>query len=391
MRFLAAFLIAAVPWNLPAAETDAPAYVQAVEFPFEQFPENLWERELVWLKNIGIRTVAFPVRMARSDFERVIKLLRRLDMRAWIRQPWPAELAEELRPQLMKHGGPIAFVEGAAGGLGASPPPAPVTVISAVSPAAFARSRFAIGAARGSLLWVDVEDTIYPVFRKGAVSMSGEDRPGAAGIRRTAALLRNWAPLIPALQPLRNFAIRPPGAKLPAQVNALQLSSRGVNGISAVSLVNQGGAAFKGALRVFDPKAKAAMVVPGIEVGPGQALWLPVDVPLAYGGLCRDCSGFARQDRIVYATAELQSLEFENGILAMEFAAPTAGEAVLQLTNPPSGPYLAGGRPSEFQWDEKSYRARLPIPAGQGPGYRVRVGLAIEPPSIPASSWIPPA
>ncbi|MCC6857199.1 MAG: hypothetical protein IT158_01490 [Bryobacterales bacterium] len=380
MRFLAAFLIGAALLAQAPLPGGSPAYVQAVAFPFEQFPQNLWERELVWLKNLGIRTVAFPANLGQNDLDRVIKLLRRLDMHAWIRPPWPAGAGSDLTPHLLQHGGPIAFVEGGPANLHGPPPPAPVAVISAVSPGALARSRQAIGSGRGSLLWTDVEDSVYPVFRKGVVSMSGEDRPGAAALRRNAALLRNWAPLIPALQPLRSFAVRPPAGKLPAQVSAVQLSSRGVNGISAVNLINQGTAAFKGSLRVFDPRAKAAIVAPGIEAGPGQSLWLPVDVPLAYGGLCRDCSSFARRDRLVFATAELHSLEFENGILAMEFAAPSAAEAVLELTNAPSGPFVAGGTLSEFQWDEKTARARLPIPAGKGPGHRVRIGLAIEPP-----------
>jgi hypothetical protein len=80
----------------------------------------------------------------------------------------------------------------------------------------------------------------------------------------------------------------------------------------------------------------------------------------------------------------MQTVEFENGILAMEFAAPQAGEVVLQLSRKPSGPYLAGGRPIDFDWDEKTQRVRLPIPAGKGVGSRVRIGLAIEAPETSA-------
>src|SRR5581483_2848314 len=57
---------------------------------------------------------------------------------------------------------------------------------------------------------------------------------------------------------------------------------------------------------------------------------------------------------IAYATAELQTVEFENGILAMEFAAPKGGEVVLQLSRQPSGPYLAGGKPLAFEAPETS-------------------------------------
>jgi hypothetical protein len=56
----------------------------------------------------------------------------------------------------------------------------------------------------------------------------------------------------------------------------------------------------------------------------------------------------------------------------------------LQLAREPSGPYLAGGTPGAFDWDPKSLRVRLPIPAGTGPGHRVRVGLAMETPDATA-------
>jgi len=58
MRFLA--LLLALAGLALAAE--APAFVEAVEFPYYLFPQPLWERELVWLKNIGVDTVVFPSR-----------------------------------------------------------------------------------------------------------------------------------------------------------------------------------------------------------------------------------------------------------------------------------------------------------------------------------------
>ena len=33
---------------------------EAVEFPYAQFPRQLWERELAWLKNSGIHTLSIP-------------------------------------------------------------------------------------------------------------------------------------------------------------------------------------------------------------------------------------------------------------------------------------------------------------------------------------------
>jgi hypothetical protein len=77
-------------------------------------------------------------------------------------------------------------------------------------------------------------------------------------------------------------------------------------------------------------------------------------------------------------------MEYENGILAMEFAAPSEGEVVLQLSQEPTGPLVAGGKPSKFDWDDKNMRARLTIPAGAGADKHVRIGLAIEPPDSTA-------
>jgi len=77
-------------------------------------------------------------------------------------------------------------------------------------------------------------------------------------------------------------------------------------------------------------------------------------------------------------------MEYENGILAMEFVAPAAGEAVLQLSHEPPGPLIAAGRPTVFDWDAKTQRARLPIPAGNAKTGRVRVALAIDAPPATA-------
>ena len=89
-------------------------------------------------------------------------------------------------------------------------------------------------------------------------------------------------------------------------------------------------------------------------------------------------------EEIVFATAELLSIEYENGILAMEFTAPEAGEVTLQLERRPVGPYLAAGKPIEFEWDDKTLRARLPIPESMAPDHRVRIGIAMEEPEISA-------
>src|SRR5262249_48748641 len=57
---------------------------------------------------------------------------------------------------------------------------------------------------------------------------------------------------------------------------------------------------------------------------------------------------------------------------------------VIQLSRTPSGPLIAGGRPADFEWDEKNSVVRLPVPAGKGALNRVRIGLAVEPPDTSA-------
>ena len=128
---------------------------------------------------------------------------------------------------------------------------------------------------------------------------------------------------------------------MPAGVTAIELVSPGA---SAVSIVNRSAQPFHDDLRVFEPASKRTISIP-VTVPAGESVWLPLGVSLAPDGLCRECSNFSVAERLVYATAELLSVEYENGILAMEFSAPEAGEAVLQLERKPVGPLLAAGAP----------------------------------------------
>ena len=414
MRLLWLFALLAVGLS---AGAKSPEYVQAVEFPYYSYPQQFWERELVWLKNIGIQTIAFSIpwkwhepepgvldltggTSPRRDLLGFIRLLRRLELTAWIRpaadkrapKQWYLELQKNLANHLEAHGGPIAFVERAEGAgvaFDAPPPPLPVATISAIDPHALAKSREALSAGHGSLLWTDVEDSLPPtgwrspdgpLVRKGAVSLAGDERSTTA-LRRGAALLRYWAAALPSMNAR---PVRPVTGKFPAGVSATQLVSRSTAGPSAVSLVNRREASYRAGLRVWYPSANRTIALPAIDIPPGQALWLPIQIPLANGSGCRECTVFTKNDHIVYATAEVTSVEYENGILAMEFAAPLGGEVVVQLSSQPSGPLLAGGRPTNFDWDEKTSRARLPIPRGKGAGDRVRIGLAIEPPEASA-------
>ncbi len=428
MRAAALLLLFAAVAPAPVFSPPPAEFVQAVEFPYYLYPRANWERELVWLKTIGIGTVEFSIpwnwhqlqpgefdftgrTSPRRDLAGFIRILRKLQLRGWVRplppvagwsnNGWPApapdgraqrawekQLEDLLATQTQAHGGPVAFVEGKALRIDAGPPPAPVTAISAIDAAAFMHSREAIATARGALLWTDVEDRIYPegwepsasaLLRKGAVDLSGEERPATGALRRSAALLRNWAALLPELR--SGPAPHPVLGNFPQGLTATQLISPAA---SAMSVINRGPMAFHGDLRVYDPALKRRILIPSISVGPQQSLWLPLDVSLGPGGLCRECSNFGSTEHIVYATAELVAVEFENGILAMEFAAPEAGEAVLQLAREPVGPFLAAGKPTKFDWDDKNLRVRLPIPASKAAGNRVRIGLAVEAPETSA-------
>ncbi len=428
MKRLAALLLLFAA-TLPAPPGPAPhEYVQAVEFPYYLCPRTLWERELVWLKNIGVETVEFSIpwnwhqlhpgdfdftgrTSPRRDLVSFIKILRKLDMKAWVRplppvreflnngapqdsdansqRAWLRRLEQLLATQTATHGGPIAYVEGRALTIDAAAPPSPVTTVSAVDPDALARSRDAFTAATpGALLWTHVEDALYPagfasdpttLLRPGAVGLSGDERPTAVPLRRSAALLQHWgavrADLAPAAVP------KPAAGKFPEGFTASEFTSAGA---SAVAVSNRGPQAFRDELRVLEPISKRTLIIPEVNVPAGESLWLPIDVSLGPMGLCHECTQFSEAEHLVYATAELLTIEFENGILAMEFSAPVPGEMILQLARKPVGPYLASGKPTEFEWDDKALRARFVIPANPAAGNRVRVGIAMEEPETSA-------
>ncbi|MBV9507318.1 MAG: beta-galactosidase, partial [Acidobacteriia bacterium] len=152
--FLASVLVAlcaaSSAWAPPEASSGR--FVQAVEFPYYLYPRAQWERELVWLKTLGVHTVEFSIpwnwhqieggefdfngrTSPRRDLSAFIRMLRKLDLQAWVRPlppvagwvnngfpgglkdvatagPWLKQIGALLGPQTAKHGGPIAFVEG---------------------------------------------------------------------------------------------------------------------------------------------------------------------------------------------------------------------------------------------------------------------------------------
>ena len=427
MRLLVLLLVTA---GLAPAPEMRPHFVQAVEFPYYSYPKWLWERELVWLKNLGIDTVEFSVpwnwhqvdpdtldltgqtRPGR-DLIGFLRLLKRVGLRAWMRpvppvkgwiragyprgmegdqrglRKWLWDLESALSPLEASHGGPIAMVEGGGGIFDAPAPPQPVREVPARDSRALIESREAFAAGRGSLVWTDVEDTLVPagwepaagaVFRPGAVSFAGDERVSVTPLRRDALLSRYWGAALGSMHAAA--AVRPVTGRLSPGIVAQQLVSP--SDFSVLSVVNASSNPVQQQLRVIYPPSQRRIVLPELSLAPGEVLWLPVHLPLNSVRFCRDCSVFSNLDHIVYSTAELNALEYENGILAMEFAAPQPGEVLLQLSRTPSGPLLAAGRPTKFDWDEKSMRARLPVPAGKGPAFRVRIGFAIQPPETSA-------
>ncbi len=241
MRLAALLTLFAAACPAPGycAAPAAREYVQAVEFPYYLYPRAQWERELVWMKSIGIRTVEFAIpwnwhetapgrydftgeTSPRRDLVGLIRILRRLGLEAWVRtgppianwpeaalegarhRAWQRQLAQLLGTQTAGHGGPLRYVEGAVPGVDAAPPPLPVMAISAVAPDALARSRAAMEVGRGSLVWRDVEDAVYPegwAPRRGVAAGgrggAGRERDrhggGAAGRGAAAALGRNFS------------------------------------------------------------------------------------------------------------------------------------------------------------------------------------------------------
>ena len=347
----------------------SPAWVESVEFPWNAYPRQLWERELAWLKNIGIGHVSLPPADSDADKARLaeaIQIVRRLDLEADLEGPVP----DSMMPLMRAHGGPLTDAL-----------PGDAVRLSVLDKTALTRSRDILGSGASGLIWTDVEDRLASDgYHAGGVNFAGQERAATNGLRRDAFLSVYWAKTFPSLREVPGLR-NPQMPGVPAGVSIRQFL--GDTGISLVSVVNKSAAPWTGEVKALYPALKRTIGIT-VSVPANDAVWLPVSLPLMAGALCKDCSAFAAADHLVYATAELTAMEYENGILAMEFSAPSGGEAVLQLSREPFGPYMAGGRPTTFDWDANEKRARLKIPQGAGTGSRVRVGLAIEAPDATA-------
>ncbi len=342
------------------------AWTMSVEFPYAALPRPVWERELAHLKEMGVAQVSLPQSNNDAQLDEVIRIVRRLGLTADLEGPIP----ERLQPLARPHGGPLEETQTAA------------VRISATMPRALDNERKLLISGTQAVLWTDVFETLNPGYRPGAITLAGIEGPGAGLIRREAQLARFWGPHLSVLP-------EAPGARLSTPVEGVAVrqyiaDKTAPAGLSLTSVVNDSPDAWKGDVRVMYPALQRPIALPGVALASHDVLWLPVNVPLAAGPLCSGCMGFAPGDHVAYATAELTGMEYENGILAMEFIAPTAGEVVLQLSHEPTGPLVAAGHPSVFDWDTKTQRARLPIPAGNAKTGRVRVALAIDAPPATA-------
>lgn len=320
------------------------------------------------MKNIGVRTIAFsvpanrPPADPRGDLPGFLALLDRLDLRAWIRSAPESDrtllAAHSKKPILFWHGGPPNLR-----------PPDRVTIVSATDPKALLQAHQGIARGDAALIWTDVEDVLSPVLRRGVVTPAGIESAGAHLLRRETAMLRTWGRMLPSLKRRR---------LPPSRLGAVQLAN--AEGWSLVRVANPTAGSITQALRAADGAAGGFVRIPLVQVPAGESMWLPVNIPLRDSGVCEDCQGMAARDRIVYATAELHAVEWENGVLSFEFYAPVASKLVLQLSERPAGPLIAKGHPADFEWDAATSTAGLNIPSGEGPQRKVRIGIAIKAP-----------
>lgn len=342
------------------------AWVESVEFPWNSFPEHLWERELVWLKNIGIRHVSLPAagpgEMDRARLDKVIQIVRRLNLEADLEGPVP----DDLQPLTRTHGGPL------------TEPPGGAVRIAATQPDTLVRERRAINSRAAAILWSDVEDTIGANgFKAGAVNFAGDETSATQPLRRAALLSGYWGAGFDEMRITPGAGMQVSAGAKPQGISVTEFQSPA--GVAAISVINDSKVSWTGEIKAID-RAGKPVSLPSVSVPAHGAVMLPAHIPLVSGPLCSGCNGFAPSDYLVYATAELTAMEYENGIVAMEFAASAPGEVVLQLDHEPSGPLVAGGKPSSFDWDEHTMRVRLPIPAGKDADGRVRIGLAMDAP-----------
>ena len=220
----------------PAGPAPRPSTCRRWSSPTTSIPRTLWERELVWLKTIGVRTVEFSIpwnwhqlAAGRFRFHRPHQPAPRpgrpssgccagSDLRAWVRPLPPvagwlnggaARAAPERRAQR-------AWLQGNSNSCWPPRPPATAAPSPtwkggalAIDAARAARARHGhlrhrsrrpwraaarpSSGRRGALLWTDVEDALYPAgWEPDAGALSAQRRGGAE--RRRASRRRRPAP-----------------------------------------------------------------------------------------------------------------------------------------------------------------------------------------------------
>ena len=224
-----------------------------------------------------------------------------------------------------------------------------------------------------------MEDTIGANgFKAGAVNFAGDETPSTMPLRRAALLSGYWGAAFDEMRITPGASVQvAAGAKPPEGISVTEFLSPA--GVAAISVINNSKAAWAGELRAIERGGKPVSL-PNVAIPARGAMMLPVHVPLVSGPLCKGCTGFAPSDYLVYATAEMTAMEYENGIIAMEFTAPSAGEVVLQLDHEPSGPLVAGGAAYLVRLGRAHDARAASDSSGQRVGGHVRIGLATDAP-----------
>ncbi|HYM10455.1 MAG TPA: hypothetical protein VEU62_06975 [Bryobacterales bacterium] len=442
MRLRVAAALASVLLVAAAAvAAEKPFFVYSATFPYQDLPRDLWAERLAQLKAMGFNTVQVPPVLAGKDGGEgdppligVLRLARQLGLRVWMdggewpemerfaasrggpllddrkgrRLTWfPAEEKAAAQKQLL-YLADFAAVRRLALRPGKLPAIVPAfdagwTAGDDVQARPSDPSNYLLAArelladgVKALNCWAVVEGW-GKAEREAALSLAGQARPQAAALRRTGAVMAQFGSMLASMHPsVQEGAVRwapedAAGAKPPPLLRLAMLASGEPHGPAFVSALNfSGQRSVSGALEALDPRTGKRALLRGLRLLPRQALLMPMNLTLADREVCVNCSAFAPSERLVWATAELLSTAYENGVLGMEFVAPGEGELELELARRPQGPLITGARVRPFDWDEKTHRVHLHIPAGRPPDFHTRVGLAIDLPETSAFLKAPP-
>ncbi|MBI3694969.1 MAG: DUF1926 domain-containing protein [Acidobacteria bacterium] len=366
----------------PALSADRPVFLYSATFDYRDLPKDLWADRLVQLKSMGFNAVQAVGEQGRDRLE-LLRLTRQLGLQVFEDPegkavPWfPAEpkgrllapadftAVRRLHPVLIS-----PFDAGwTAGDDIRARPSDPSNYLLA--------TRELLAAGVKALNCVAVIEGRSLGEREAALSLTGEPRPQAAVMSRNGALLSGCGRLLATMRPADGAGVRlhKPFPLLRLTV----LAAPGPRGPSFLSALNYSeNRPATGPLEAVDPRTGKPVQLTGFNLPPRQALLMPLSLPLALPEVCPNCSAFAPDERLVWATAELVSATFENGVLGLEFVAPSEGELELELARRPQGPLITGARLRQFDWDDKTRRLHLHIPAGKAPDFHTRVGLGIQ-------------